>query len=338
MSRKKHKKKLFVKYKKKQKNTTDICDNSTQSSSYLYIYFLIFILFSISFASYPGNSYYINLFAYKKEVFEKKIDYDRYNIKPVVYVINPNITPYVTARSVYVIERQTATPIFEKNIHDKLFPASTAKILTAITARDHFKLQDVLEVKRVIKEGQTAGFIKGERLSFENVLYALLVHSGNDAAYVIADNWNGGYKSFISDVNKKAKELFMRNTSIKNPAGLDEKGQYTTAFDLSLAARHLLSDKELSRIVSIKNITISDVDFKNFHVLSNVNKLLGEIPGIGGLKTGYTENAMENLVTLYRYRGHDFIIVILKSEDRFEDTKLIVDWIKTNVGFFSLED
>lgn len=175
------------------------------------------------------------------------------------------------------------------------------------------------------------GLVQNERITVENLLYGLLVHSGNDAAYALADNI--GFDKFVNLMNEKAKSLKMVSSHFTNPAGLDDFNQVTTPFDLALAARELLNSKELSKIVSTKEIVISDVDFQIFHKLSNVNKLLGEIQGIGGLKTGYTENAGENLVSLYKKNNHEYIIVILKSQDRFADTTNVVSWINSNVDY-----
>lgn len=216
------------------------------------------------------------------------------------------------------------------------FPASTAKIITALVALDIYKHTDVLTVKRVISEGQVVGLVQGEQLRVQELLYGLLVHSGNDVAYVLADNYGPGYDAFVERMNEKAAQLSMNNSHFNNPAGLDDPRQYSSPFDLSLAGRKLLQNELLSTIVSTPSITISDVNFEHFHVLSNVNKLLGKIPGIGGLKTGYTEEAGENLVSFYKRNGHQFLIVIMKSDDRFYDTEAIVHWIDTNVGFVSI--
>lgn len=179
------------------------------------------------------------------------------------------------------------------------------------------------------------GLVPGERITVENLLYGTLIHSGNDAAFVLADNF--GLQKFIALMNKKATDLKMEDTHFRNSTGFDEIEQFTTPYDLALAARELLKHKYLSKIVSIKEIIISDADFKYFHTLTNVNKLLGEVSGIGGLKTGYTESAGENLISLYRKSdGHDFIIVILKSDDRFEDTRAVVDWLERNVEYITL--
>jgi D-alanyl-D-alanine carboxypeptidase len=128
----------------------------------------------------------------------------------------------------------------------------------------------------------------------------------------------------------------MTDSHFVNPHGLHSVEQYTTAFDLTLAARALLNNPDLSKIVSTKEIIISDVDFKYFHKLSNVNQLLGVIPGIGGLKTGYTEESGQNLVTLYkRHDGQEVVLVVLKSTDRFADTASLVYWNEANIAYIT---
>ena len=293
------------------------------------------IFFSLIFILYPGTNIYINYFAFDYKKLSTVQKHKVAVLKEIrdTPILRTNNKPLVLAEGAYVIELESATPLFERNIHKKFLPASTTKVMTALTAYDMFGLDSVLEVKRLMEIGQVVGLIKGEKLTFENLLYAILIHSGNDAAYVVADNTKGGYKVFIEKMNQKAKELKMNDSLFINPAGLDSLDQYTTAYDLALAGRALLKNRELARIVSIKNITISDVDYKYFHPLFNVNRLLGEIPGVGGLKTGKTELAGENLVTFYKKNGKKYLIVLLKSQDRFEDTKNIVKWIDENVEY-----
>jgi len=297
---------------------------------------ILFYLFLISglLLFYPGTDYYTNVFAFNRELFTEsnKLD-ENFTPQDIPYVRDNNIKPLVSAQGVYIIDLATATPLFEKNKDSRFFPASTAKIITALAARDVYDLDQVIEVKRLFTEGQLADLVLGEKLTFENVLYATLIHSGNDAAYVLADNNPTGYAAFVKQMNAKAKELGMTHSSFSNPAGLDEAAQFSTPYDLSLAGRKLLQDKELSKIVSTKSITISDVEFKNFHALYNVNQLLGKIPGVGGLKTGKTELAGENLITLYKNGDRAYLIVLMKSEDRFKDTEGIVTWIQTNIAY-----
>ncbi len=296
---------------------------------------LLFTFYTLLFLFYPGDSLYFKIFAYNKSLFrrnEKQIDF---KINPVPYIKSPYY-PEISAEGVYVVDLPSFTPILERNQQQKFFPASTTKIITALVAYDIYQPDEIVSIKRVVTEGQTMGLVENEQITIENLLYGTLVHSGNDAAYALADSY--GFEKFVSLMNKKSKELGMINSNFKNPAGLDDFDQYTTPFDLALAARALLQNKLLSKIVGTKEIIISDVDFRFFHKLSNVNKLLGEIQGIGGLKTGYTENAGENLVSFYKNNGHQFIIVILKSEDRFVDTKNVIQWIEENVGYETISN
>lgn len=255
-------------------------------------------------------------------------------MSPIPYLKLPYY-PEVSAESIYLVDLPSFTPIFSRNENLKLFPASTTKILTALVAYDVYEPDQVITVKKTIADGQVMGLVVGEKITVENILYGTLIYSGNDAAYVLADNY--GYDKFINLMNEKARTLGMKNSYFVNSNGLDSGFQYSTAFDLSLAARELLKNPYLSKIVSIKEITISDVDFKYFHQLTNVNKLLGEIQGLGGLKTGYTENAGENLVSFYKKNSHQFVIVILKSLDRFNDTRNIIKWIEENVDYVNVK-
>lgn len=311
-----------------------------QSSQQSYVTFGqlrgLFYLFIISgvLLFYPGNNVYTNVFAYNAELFSETTQLDEnFVVQDIPYVKDRNVQPFLTAQGVYVIDLATATPLYEKNKDTRFFPASTTKVMTALTARDVYALDQPLEVKRLITEGQVADLIVGEKLTLESVLYAALIHSGNDAAYVLADNDPQGYTEFMRKMNEKAKALGMTQSNFSNPAGLDEAAQFSTPYDLTLAGRKLLQDKELSKIVSTKSITISDIDFTNFHPLYNVNQLLGKIPGVGGLKTGKTELAGENLITLYKKDDREYLIVLMKSEDRFKDTEQMVNWLQTNIAY-----
>lgn len=293
---------------------------------YLFTFFTLFFLF------YPGDSYHFSLFAYNRDLFAQTPKSLKLNINPIPRAGSISF-PEITSEGVYIVDLPSFTPVYEKNAHQHFYPASTTKIITALVAHDLYKPNDVLTVKRLITDGQLMDLQQNEKITAENLLYGMLVHSGNDAAYALADNHN--FDKFVKLMNKKTQDLGMQDTYLKNPAGLDTDNQYTTPFDLALAARNLLQDEYLAKIAATKEIVISDVDFKYFHKLVNVNKLLGEIQGIGGLKTGYTENAGENLVTFYKKNGHQFIIVILKSQDRFSDTKNIVQWIDENVDYIN---
>jgi len=295
-------------------------------------FYLLFIFFTLLFLFYPGDSYYFHLFAYNREAINKTTPALKIKINPVPY-LKLAYYPEVSAEGIYLVDLPSFTPVFERNSHQRFLPASTTKIMTALVAYDLYKPEDIITVKQTVEEGHVMNLVSGEKITVENLLYGTLVHSANDAAFALANNY--GREKFMKKVNEKAKSLGMNNSNFKNPAGLDNQNQYTTPFDLTLAARELLKNPYLSKIVSTKEITISDVDFKYFHQLTNVNKLLGEIQGLGGLKTGYTENAGENLVSFYKKNGHQFVVVILKSQDRFNDTRNIIKWVEENIGYYS---
>lgn len=293
-------------------------------------FYFLFTFFTLLFLFYPGDIPLFHTFAYNRELFSKSLLTTPYSLHPIPYVKFPYY-PEVYAEGIYIVDLPSFTPLAQRNPHQRFFPASTTKILTALVAADVYKPDEVVTIKRTVSDGQIMGLMIGEKITVENLFYGLLVYSGNDAAYVLADNY--GYQKFIALMNQKAKELKMDSSYFKNPEGLDEDGQYSSPFDLALAARELLKNKYLAKIVSTKEITVSDVDFKYFHKLENVNKLLGEVQGLGGLKTGYTESAGENLISFYKKNGHEFVIVILKSTDRFTDTRNIVSWLEENVNY-----
>ncbi|MBI4226419.1 D-alanyl-D-alanine carboxypeptidase [Candidatus Roizmanbacteria bacterium] len=295
-------------------------------------FYFLFLFYTLLFLFYPGDSEYFKLFAYNRALFAEHDQTPNLKYDPVPYLKFPSY-PQISAEGAYIVDLPSFTPIFEKNTHQRFIPASTTKIITALVAADIYKPDDILIVKRTIEEGQIMELVIGERITAENLLYGILVHSGNDAAYALADNY--GFEKFLDLMKLKADQLSMTNSHFVDPAGLDEFNQYTSPFDLAIAARTLLENSELKKMVATKQITIADVDFKYFHKLSNVNKLLGEVQGIGGLKTGFTENAKENLVSFYKSNGHQFIIVILRSEDRFEDTRQVISWINSNVDYFN---
>lgn len=294
-------------------------------------FYSLFIFFTLLFLFYPGDGEYFRIFAYNRALFSRRPSLLKFKTNPIPYLKYP-YNPQITAEGAYIVDLPSFTPVFEKNSKQRFIPASTAKIITALVTLDIYNPDDVITVKRIMSEGQTMGLVLGEKITVENLLYGILVHSANDAAFSLAENY--GFEKFVGLMNQKAEELSMANTHFTDPAGLEESNQYTTPFDLALGARELLNNHYLRKFVATKEIEIADVDFKYFHRLSNVNKLLGEIQGIGGLKTGFTQNAKENLVSFYKSNGHQFIIVILKSEDRFPDTRTVISWINTNIDYF----
>ncbi len=236
----------------------------------------------------------------------------------------------MTAGGVVIEDVDSGVILYQRNSYEPFSPASTTKILTALVALDAYDLDDVLTVKTLMNSGQTMKLVAGERMTMENLLYGTLIQSGNDAAFALAENYPGGVEAFVTAMNEKAKQLYLTQSYFTNPVGFDDPSHKMTPIDLVRLASVALLNKTIAKMVAIPQITISDVTHTYFHSLTNVNQLLGKIPGVGGIKTGWTEEAGENLVTLVERGGHKVIIVVLKSRDRFVDTTKLIDWVFVN--------
>lgn len=167
-------------------------------------------------------------------------------------------------------------------------------------------------------------------------MYGLLIHSGNDAAEVIALNYEGGREAFIEAMNEKAKTLNAHSTSFKNPSGLDELDQYTTARDLVNISQVAMKNPSFAKVVATQEHNVESVDGKLAYHLTNRNELLGKVEGVLGVKTGWTENARENLVTYVERDGKRVMLSILGSQDRFGETEELVEWIFSNYKWVDL--
>lgn len=238
--------------------------------------------------------------------------------------------PYVSAESYVITDLKSGSTLDSKNENKLLFPASTTKVMTALVVLDKFDLDDVMTVKTVITEGSKMNLVSGETLTVESLLYGALVHSANDAAFTLAENYPGGVDAFVVKMNEKADEIGLSDTHFTNPIGFDDPRHYTTSSDLTKLSVYALKNKIIDKISSTKSITVSDTTFTFFHKLDNVNQLLGKVAGISGLKTGYTENAGEILISTVKKNGHTVLFAVMKSKDRFGETVALIDWVFNN--------
>ena len=252
--------------------------------------------------------------------------------EPPPYPVNKNISepPKLSTAGIYILDIPSNALLYEKNSKERFFPASTTKIMTALVALDHYKLDDVLTVKTVINEERKMGLISGEQLTFESLLYGSLVHSANDASYTIAENYPNGVENFVSMMNKKAAAFGLADTHFTNPIGFDDPDNYTTAADLAKLARVAIANKVFAKMVATKAITVSDVSYTYFHPLTNVNELLGKVAGVSGIKTGFTQTAGEVLVSEVKKNGNNVLFVVLRSNDRFGESEKLIDWVFEN--------
>jgi D-alanyl-D-alanine carboxypeptidase (penicillin-binding protein 5/6) len=249
---------------------------------------------------------------------------------PGIPVLDSNSSfPVLSAQGAMAVDLDSGISLYEKNTDSPLLPASTTKIVTALVALDFYPLDQILKVGKLKVDGQKMGLFAGEEMRVEDLLYGLLVYSANDAAEVLAESYPGGRDTFVAAMNIKAKELSMNNSFFQNPVGFDGNLQVTTAKDLVRVSEVAMRNPVFARIVGTKQIVVKDVSEKNSYYLKNINQLLGVVPGVMGVKTGSTENARENLVTYIERDGHKIMIVVLGSQDRFGETKELIEWIFT---------
>jgi D-alanyl-D-alanine carboxypeptidase (penicillin-binding protein 5/6) len=207
--------------------------------------------------------------------------------------------------------------------------ASITKIMTAIVALEHTSQNDVVSVPReAVAVGQSsAGLGVGERLSMQELLQALLVKSGNDAAVTIAIHVGGSQAAFVDMMNAKAKELGLNNTHFANPHGLDAPGHYTTAADLGVLARYAMTKPAFADIVRRTQVTIGKGSRRR--TLHTTDTLLGVYQGAMGVKTGNTDGAGYSVVSAASRQGVTLYAIVLGTKSdrqRFLDAKALMDW------------
>lgn len=301
---------------------------------------LSFFLFSLAVFFLPSQNFFL--------VSQKPTDIFDLNSNLSLADYPENITglpvPKTKARSYLILDPQSMVPLAAKNEKVVFPPGSTVKIMTALVALEQFKLEEILEVKRVDSFGQDIGLLKGEKLTVESLLKALLISSANDAAMAIAQNYPGGEEAFVGRMNQKAADLRLEKTYFANPTGLDVNADeklltsfsYTTAFDLARLAINAMRNDFIAQTVSTKMMTIDDTSGKISHQLTNINELLGRLPGTKGVKTGFTNEAGQCLVALIERDGRRIVTVILGSDDRFGETEKLVNWAYANHQWGSL--
>lgn len=245
------------------------------------------------------------------------------------FIQNKSNAPQISAKSAIVYDVTSDKVLYKKNSKERLPMASITKIMTAIIALENKKADDKYIVSRKDLVGENSmGLSEGEILSQKELLYGLLLPSGNDAAETFATNFKGGRIAFIKAMNDKARALGLLDTNFTNPSGLEGDGkQYTTAYDLIIITQYALAKFSLFRdIVSTFEYEIPySLDHKYFF-LQNETNLLTSYPGVKGVKDGYTPEAGLCLVTYLDYSGHKIIGIILGSNNRRQEMKDLLDY------------
>jgi D-alanyl-D-alanine carboxypeptidase len=243
--------------------------------------------------------------------------------------------PAVTAEAWVVYDATSGVRLagFEDDVPRPM--ASVTKVMTALVVRDHTQLADRSRISaRAAGVGEAeVGLIPGERWTIEDLLYAMLVRSANDAAMALAEHVGGSVEQFAVMMNEKATELGLQNSSFVNPHGLDDLDHYSSASDLAKLGQELLADPVLAEIVRTRFVVFRPAPDGSLRAVRNTNRLLGEYPDIAGVKTGFTGRAGRVLISALETPDRLLVAVVMASEDHFADSRELLDYGRHLVTF-----
>ena len=246
-------------------------------------------------------------------------------------LIRQCMPPEVMAKAALIMDAPTGRVVFQRNAHQRLAPASITKIMTAIVALERGNLSDkiIIQQRHLAEDPfseSVMGLMVGDVVTLEDLLWGLLLASGNDAARAIADHVGGSREGFVEMMNNKASELGLVNTHFANPHGLDERGHFSSAYDLAVISRYALANPIFAKMVASRNHIIQA---SRSYQLQSGNELLYpqyRVPGVSGVKTGFTENAGDCLVASVTRAGHQVIVAVMGAEDRVAAIVPLIDY------------
>lgn len=259
-----------------------------------------------------------------------------YAVRFVVIIITVSCTAFVfyplcaqgvSAKAYALIEQSSGRLICGKNQNTRLPMASTTKIMTALIAVESGKLSETFTVpaEALKVEGSSMGLAAGEKITLRELVYGLMLESGNDAANSIAIILGGSNDRFAEMMNARAGRLGLTNTHFCNPSGLDSKNHYTSALDLARLSAYAMKNAEFSKIVSTKKIRVSYNGIKNGRILCNHNRMLSCYSGALGVKTGFTKKCGRCLVSCAERDSVELVAVTLNDHDDWKDHKALLD-------------
>lgn len=233
-----------------------------------------------------------------------------------------------SAKSMCVIEKNSNKVLYSKNMDAQLANASTTKIITAITVLENCdNLDEVIKINDLAVgiEGTSIYLRKNEEVRVRDLLYGLMLRSGNDSACALAYHVGGSLENFVKMMNDLVSKLGLKNSHFMNPHGLDQEGHYTSAYDLAVLTAYALNNPIFKEIVSTKQHVIPQTNMSETRYLTNKNKLLNTLTGCVGVKTGYTNKAGRCLVSACEREGMTLVCVVLNCGPMFEESsKLLV--------------
>ncbi|WP_020374853.1 D-alanyl-D-alanine carboxypeptidase family protein [Sulfobacillus thermosulfidooxidans] len=236
--------------------------------------------------------------------------------------------PHITARGAILMDARTGAIMYEKDAFRQLDPASVTKMMTAILVIEHGHLSKTVTISKnaAYTVGSALHIAPGQKYTVYDLLYGLLMRSGNDASVALAEADAGSVSKFVAQMNMKAQELGAFNTQFENPNGLTKPGHFSTAYDLALIARYAMTLPVFRKIVGTREGHIMELRHKTKRTLHNTNQLLYTFPDATGIKTGTTDAAGKCLVASATRNGQDLIAVVLHSQDRYADAKNLLVW------------
>lgn len=237
--------------------------------------------------------------------------------------------PALSATAVLMYDLATNKILYEKEAKKRVPMASLTKVMTAIIALENRRSDNEYHVTKEALVGENSmGLTQAEVLTLEELLYGLMLPSGNDAAETLAINFPTGRDAFIQAMNDKAKALGLKDTNFTNPSGLQGDGkQYTTAYDLLVITRYALDNFPLfAKVAQTASYTIPATATHKAYYLENETNLITSYPGVKGVKTGYTPEAGLCLITYLDYKGHRIVGVLLGSQNRRQEMKELLDY------------
>jgi serine-type D-Ala-D-Ala carboxypeptidase (penicillin-binding protein 5/6) len=240
------------------------------------------------------------------------------------------------AKSAALIDVTSGRILFSKRGDDRMRIASLTKIMTAVVAIENGKLDDIVKVsaKAAGKEGSSLYLKAGEKITLQNLLYGLMLRSGNDAAVAIAEHVGGSVEGFAYLMNKKAEEVGLENSHFVNPHGLDQEGHFSSANDLAKLTAYALHNPDFRGIVKTRVKTAPNPNEAWDRKWVNKNKMLSMYDGADGVKTGYTRQALRTLVSSATRNGQQLVAVTLNDGDDWADHRRLLDYGFT---YFPLE-
>lgn len=294
--------------------------------------FLLIIILSISPVS----------LAYEED--ETADDWDYVWLDEAVQEVTNSNELSILSRYAVVYDRSSGKVLWGKDENQKVPMASTTKIMTAIVMMENIGIDRLNEEVTVSKEAATTigsrlGLGTGDKITYNDLLYGLMLCSGNDAAVQIAISTAGSVSQFADLMNQKAESLGLTNTHFVTPHGLDRDAHYTTALELAKITDYALKNPKIAQVVSTREYTVRiNGEVK---VISNTNELLGYLDGVNGVKTGYTSKAGRCLVTSTSRDGFDIITVVLGADTRkirTQDSIKLIEYTYKNYKLFDLEE